>query len=164
MDFTTASHSQVSCHFSRIFIPDMVQLMQLKFEENSLHVQLPSSASKHTQESVYWICFSSWLVENLARNFWAYYRRSAKYTNVKKKVLKFLSSLNLKSALTRYYNKCYFIGAFYWMDLKSSFAVIFLFAYARELLPRLVFAPPAHMNPDLFIRVGSVTPLLCVWK
>ena len=35
MDFTTALYSQVSCHFSRIFIPDMVQLIQLNFEVNT---------------------------------------------------------------------------------------------------------------------------------
>ena len=47
MDFTTASYSQVSFQILRIFIPDMVQLIQLKFETcKHLHVQLLSSASK----------------------------------------------------------------------------------------------------------------------
>ena len=102
----------------------------IKIWSKHLHVQLPSSASKYTQESVYWIYFSSWLVKNLARNFWAYYRRSAKYTYVKedykKKVLKFLSSLNLKNAPTSNYNKCEYNWCLLWMDLKSSFAVVFL--------------------------------------
>ena len=53
------------------------------------------------------------------------------------------------------------------MDLKSSFAVVFLlrmlwnFCRAWSLAwswPR----PPTRMNPDLFIRVGSV-PLFCVY-
>ena len=35
MDFTTASYSQVSFQILGIFIPDMVQLIQLKFEVNT---------------------------------------------------------------------------------------------------------------------------------
>ena len=40
------------------------------------------------------------------------------------------------------------------MDLKSSFAVVFLLCmpFCAPL------APPAHMIPDLLIRVGSVPP------
>ena len=60
------------------------------------------------------------------------------------------------------------------MDLKSSFAVVFLlrmlrnFCRAWSLAWSLAWSwprppIPAHMNPDLFIRVGSV-PLFCVYK
>ena len=60
------------------------------------------------------------------------------------------------------------------MDLKSSFAVVFLlrmlrnFCRAWSLAWSLAWSwprppIPAHMNPDLFIRVGSV-PLFCVYE
>ena len=56
------------------------------------------------------------------------------------------------------------------MDLKSSFAVVFLLRMLRNFCRAWSLAwswprppIPAHMNPDLFIRVGSV-PFFCVYE
>ena len=79
----------------------------IKIWSKHLHVQLPSSASKCTQESVCWICFSSWLVKNLARNFWAYILSpECEIYKRKKKSLKVSVFTQLESALTSNYNKC----------------------------------------------------------